>query len=281
MKFNLESLFNIDRRIIFVFIFFSVLIPFLIDFKLDIKPSKNVIRVYDKIEEVGRKGDGTIFLSFDFDNASKAELEPMARAMVKHIFSRNIKLVASGNWPNGVEMTKQILSEIATKMGKVHGEDWTYLGHRPGAQILIISMGNDLHKAFPTDARGQDVTTMSVTRNMRKLNDFDYVVSLSAGNGGIEEWVVYGQSKFGFTLGGACTAVMAPDFFPYLQSGQLYGMIGGLVGAAQYEVLIKSPGSASKGMNALSVSHIVLVLFIIFGNICYFLDKFLKRRGEV
>ena len=63
---------------------------------------------------------------------------------------------------------------------------------------------------------------------------------------------------------------MAPDLYPFLDSGQLGGLLGGLAGAAEYETLIERPGSASKGMGAQSMAHLVIALFVILGNIAHF-----------
>jgi hypothetical protein len=276
----MKKVFNLDRRIIFLFIFLSVLIPLMIDFKLPIKAGRNVQIVYDKIETVAAK-NGTILVSFDFDTASKPELEPMARAVIAHAMMRNVKVVAMGNWPNGVELAKETMRSLAQEYNKVEGTDWAYLGYKPGAAIVIISMGRDLKSAFPTDYRTVKTSDMPITRDIKTLKDFDYVVSFAAGSGGIEEWVIYGSTKFGFDLGGGCTAVMAPDFFPFLQSGQLKGIIGGLAGAAQYEALINKPAFGFSGMRPQSVAHIVLIFFILFGNVCYLMDKFyFQKRKE-
>jgi len=280
MKSKLELLFNIDRRIIFVFIFLAVLIPFMVEFDLPIKPSKNVKNVYNKIESIAANGGGTVLVSFDFDNASKAELEPMAKAILRHLFSRDIKVIGMGNWPNGVELTKQIFANISAEYNKKAGVDYAYLGYKSGVQLLMINLSKDFQGAFPTDVRGISTKEIPITREMRTINDFDYVISLSAGNGGIEEWVIYAQSKYNFEFGGGCTAVMAPDFFPFLDSGQLNGLIGGLVGAAQYEALINKPGVATRGMKPQSVAHIILILFILFGNFCYFYTMYTNRKGE-
>ncbi|MBF0314674.1 MAG: hypothetical protein HQK50_09165 [Oligoflexia bacterium] len=282
MKFDLKKLFNLDRRIIYLLIFLSILIPFLVEFDLPIKANKDVKNIFNKIEDVAKnKGhQGSILLSFDFDNASKAELEPMARSLLAHAFKNNLRVIAMGHWPNGVELAKSILNDLAREFKKEYGEDWVYLGYRPGVSILIINMGKDFKSAFQTDAFGKNTKELAATKNIKTINDIDYVISLSAGSGGIEDWVVYGRSKYHFELGGACTAVMAADFYPFLQSGQLNGLIGGLAGAAQYETLLGRPAEAVSGMRPQSIAHIVLIFFILFGNFCYLIDRFyLSKRS--
>ena len=66
---------------------------------------------------------------------------------------------------------------------------------------------------------------------------------------------------------------MAPDLFPFIQSGQMVGMIGGLAGAAEYESLIGQADRASAGMRPQSVTHIIIITFILLANITFFLSR--------
>ena len=75
------------------------------------------------------------------------------------------------------------------------------------------------------------------------------------------------QSRFHVNLGSGTTAVGAPNFYPYVQSGQLVGLLGGLKGAAEYETLIGAPGDATSGMDAQSIVHALIVVFILLGNL--------------
>ena len=54
---------------------------------------------------------------------------------------------------------------------------------------------------------------------------------------------------------------------------QLKGLLGGLAGAAEYEHLINRPDQAMAGMRPQSVGHIVIIGFILFGNLAYFLGR--------
>jgi len=65
--------------------------------------------------------------------------------------------------------------------------------------------------------------------------------------------------------------------YPYLQAGQIEGIIGGLKGAAEYEKLVEHPGGGIVGMTAQSVGHIAIIIFIILGNIGYFA---IRRKGK-
>jgi uncharacterized membrane protein YdjX (TVP38/TMEM64 family) len=62
------------------------------------------------------------------------------------------------------------------------------------------------------------------------------------------------------------TAVSAPEFYPYLQSGQLLGLLGGMAGAAEYEKLRNEKGTATRGMDAQSLAHVFVAVCILLGN---------------
>ena len=110
--------------------------------------------------------------------------------------------------------------------------------------------------------------------------DFDLVFDLAAGDSIEFWWIPYGQGKYKIPFAAGCTAVMAPDLFPFFQSGQLRGFLGGLVGAAEYEKLVELPGTATAGMSAQSVTHLIIALFIILGNAGYFLVRRRSASGS-
>jgi hypothetical protein len=63
--------------------------------------------------------------------------------------------------------------------------------------------------------------------------------------------------------------VSTPEFYPYLQSGQLKGLLGGMAGAAEYERLRNEKGTATRGMDAQSLAHVFVALCIVAGNVVH------------
>jgi hypothetical protein len=138
-------------------------------------------------------------------------------------------------------------------------------------------MGQDLYKAFPSDYYGNPTKDLAVLNGVLTLRDVNYVVSLAAGTAGIETWYVFGKDKYRFELGGGCTGVIAPGLYPLLRSGQINGLIGGLRGAAEYEVLIGQKGRAVAGMDAQSATHFAIIVLVILCNLFYF--SMMRSRG--
>ncbi len=265
-----EFLLNIDRRIIFIFVALGVIIPALTSFNLPINPTPNVQSIYDTIEEVGKE-NGTVLISFDYGPGSMPEVQPMALSVLRHCFKRNVKVVGMCLWPQGVGLAQQAFDTTSKELDAEYGSDYVFLGFKTGFQSVVVSMGHDFHGTFPQDLPGNNTTELPVTENIKGLADFDYVICLAAGNTPDGIWIPFGQERYKFKFGLGCTAVMAPDQFPYLQSGQMNGMMGGLAGAAEYETLVQASGTATEGMRPQSVVHLIIIFFIILGNVMYFL----------
>src|SRR5687767_3673413 len=89
-----QSLRTLDRRWIFLLMFWCVLTPI---YYIGVTgntfpevPSALVIAAFNEIERLN-EGD-PVLLSFDFDPASAGELTPMATAFVKHAAEKKLKM---------------------------------------------------------------------------------------------------------------------------------------------------------------------------------------------
>lgn len=269
-------LLRLDRRIIFLLIGLGTLLPLLYPVGLPIRVSPEVRKVYDYIDRL--PGGTLVLMSFDFEPGGKPELAPMAVALLRHAFQRDLKVAGMTLWPAGTGLAESILAQVAQERGKKRGADYVYLGYAPGESNAIISMGQDFHAAFPTDYYGTKITDIPLLAQIRSLRDIPYVISLTVGFPGIDTWYVYGKEKYGFELGGGCTAVSAPRFYPLLHTGQINGLLSGLRGAAEYEVLLGQEGKAMAGMDAQSATHILIIALLALCNGLYFLTGQAQRQ---
>jgi hypothetical protein len=264
----MERLLSIDRRIIFAIVAVAVTIPLLIKFDLPIPATKEVMGIYDKIDSLPEGSH--VLIAFDYDPASKEELQPMAIALLHHCFKKNIKVIGMTLNPGGTGLANSAITEVGNEYGREYKEDYVFLGYKTGVELVMINMGENIYSAFPKDFKGNATTDMPVLKGVQSLQDFNFVIDLASGSS-IEAWIAFGKEKYGFDLGAGCTAVIGPDMYPFLQSKQIDGLMSGLKGAAEYEVLINRKSSAVAGMSPQSVAHVLVVLFVIFGNFLYFM----------
>jgi hypothetical protein len=111
---------------------------------------------------------------------------------------------------------------------------------------------------------------------VRDFGSISFVMNVSAGFPGIREWIQFAGDRFHTPIGAALTAVSAPEMYPYYPN-QMVGVLGGMKGAAEYEAITGFRGKGTTYMVAQSFAHVVVVLFVILGNVAYFLNR---RRGR-
>lgn len=264
-----QKIINMDRRIIFIMISIAVIIPLLYPLFIPVKVTAEAKAVYDTIEKLPPRS--VLFIAMDFDPASKPELYPMAEAILRHAFRKNLRVIGMTFWVTGTGLGEKALSDIAKETGREYGKDYVYLGWKAGDYALLISMGDEdkgIAATFPQDHYGKETKNMPVLENVKTLKDINYLVELAAGNS-IGAWYYYGRQACKFEMGGGCTGVMAASWYNLLKIGWINGFLGGLRGAAEYEALIDKKDRATKGMDAQSVTHMLLIIMVVFGNIVY------------
>lgn len=266
-----------DRRYIFLVIFVIVLFPLLVPLRLPIRVSKEVMGAYSAIDKIppGSK----IYFACDYDPGSMPELHPMTIAILNHLFAHDVKVIGGCLWPGAAPLLEDAFNKVAVqKYGKKYGVDFVNLGYKEGREVVMVSLGRSIPATFPDDYYGTPVSKLPVMDGVHSLSDLTMIVNISAGYPGTKEWVQQVQSRYHMMIASGCTAVSAPEYYPYYQSGQLVGLLGGLAGAAEYEKLVGVAGTATRGMDAQSLGHLAIIVFIVLGNVFYL---YLKKKGKI
>ncbi len=271
-----EYINNLDRRWIFLCVFLAVLVPFFMPLNLPIEITPAVKGLYETVESMADSGK-IVLISCDFDPAVEPELFPMVKALLRHCISKDIPVAVMTLHPAGAGIAEQAVKETAEETGAVYGQDYCFLGFGVGYGILILKIGESIKAAFPNDYYGTSTDEIPMLNGIENYDDIGLVVTIS-GAAYYETWIYYARAKFNATIGAGVTAVMASDAYPFLQSNQLVGLLGGLRGAAEYELLIKHKARAYTGMDSQSISHLLIIFFIILGNLAYFITGQYKRR---
>jgi hypothetical protein len=161
-----------------------------------------------------------------------------------------------------------------------YGENYLAAGYQVGAGVVILDLVASVPGALKTDAlNSKPVESYPIMNGIDTLKDIDMVFTLSSGSGGIKEWVIYGNGRSGVKVCGGVTAVSAPEFLPYLVSRQLAGMLAGLAGAAEFEAATGyEMGEGIRGMTPQSFAHIIIILFIIIGNLVFLVEKYTENK---
>jgi hypothetical protein len=271
------------RRMVFVFVALAVSAPLFMSLAQRINISPEAQTTFDSLEAL--KEGSIVLASFDYDPSSAAELQPMAETFFRYCFDHRLKVIIMGLWPQGPQQARKALTKILADpeyQGKnlQYGKDYVNIGFQSGSEFVIQRMGTDFKSMFPVDYKKTPYDSLDLLKGVKNFSNVDYVFNLSAGYPGTQEWVLIGVDQFGFKLGAGNTAVQTTAMYPYIRSGQLHGIFGGMNGAAEFEKLHGHPDKGTKYMLSQSFAHIVVIGFIIIGNVSFFMFE-RKRRRQV
>lgn len=267
-----EKIGRLDRRIIYIAVALAVIAPLFFPLGLPIEVTPPVQQLYDAIEGLPR--GSVVMMSIDYDPSGAPELQPATLAVLRHCFRRDLKVLMLGLWAPGVPLGVRALEEVAVgEFNKEYGVDFVDFGYKPGGAVTLVNLGRDVHDVCRQDIYGTPVDELPMMDNVRSAGDIGLVLSMSMGVPGSDQWIWYYQARYQGALATAQTAIGAPRYYQYLQTGQLVGLIGGMKGSAEYERLVDHIGLATTGMDSQSIAHLLIIAFVILGNIVYWAEK--------
>ncbi len=283
---NLSTMLQqLDRRWIFLLVAVGTIFPIIFPIGLSVTVTPPVRDLFDRIETL--TPEDVVMVSFDYGPTTKPENGPMAAAVLRHCLARRVKVVVLALFPiGGGAMATEELNRVAAEFPDLqYGIDYVNLGYKDGGQASMKQMGEDIARVFPSDARGLPLSQLPLMARVRNYENVQLVVSLATGVIG-DWWVNLVNAQFGTPVAVGCTAVSAPKFYAYYDSHQMLGLLGGLKGASEYERLLLDaypqvkPAyddplvfNAMRGMDVQTIIHAVIIIFIIIGNVAYFLGR--------
>lgn len=274
-----ERLQQIDRRWIYTLVWLAVLLPFILPIQFPVSVSPEARAAYEAVEAL--PDSSVVMLVFDYYPSTMAETEPMAIAAARHFFRKDCRIITLSNIPlGGPSMAEKVTRMVAQQYGKKYGVDFVNLGYKYGYVSVLKGMGLSIESIFPTDNNGVLLSELPLMDSVKDYSDISFIFEI-ADNATADYWISIVNAGYGVPMAVGMTAVMAPKFYSFLGAGQIVGLLGGMKGAAEYEILIEQEDAAFRGMDVQSMVHFLIILLVIVGNLGFFLSGRHKRKIKV
>ncbi|MFQ6015844.1 MAG: hypothetical protein ACE5NP_10415, partial [Anaerolineae bacterium] len=269
----------ITRLLLFLVLGLGAAIPFLLQSDWTGASIPVTVPVGDFYDTVQALPAGSfVLVSFDYDPGTSGEIEPQAKAILHHLLQQNLQIAALSLVPEGPTLAQNLFSELIPQYPDYeYGKNYINLGLLTGREAGLRVLIRDLRLAMERDYRDdKPLITYPMTQNIQGLDDIALIVDLAGSQDPVRLWVEQVGSQGKTPIVAGVTAVAEPSLEPYLQSGQLRGLISGLAGAAEYELITNRPARAVASMDAQSAVHFLIFVVVILGTI---VPVLVKRRG--
>jgi hypothetical protein len=286
-----ERIVHLDRRWIFLLVLLSVATPIVVPIGLPVTTTGPTRSAFEFIEAL-HEGD-VVLISFDYGPSSAPENDPMAEAVMRQCALKKFRFIVCALYPlGGLGLANNVVAKITGEFPNLRdGVDYVNLGYKDGAAAVMRHMGEDIAGAFPTDVHGKPTSEIPLMKGVHDLRQVKLVFTAATGLIG-EWWITQVHPQVGIPVIIGPTAVSAPKYYAFLNSGQLVGMVGGMKGAAEYESLLRArypelakfysttrAFTATKGMDGQTVLHTVILLLLVLGNVAYLKHRKASARA--
>lgn len=303
-----QHMHNIDRRWIYLVLTITLVISIIVAKPVTPKVLDSVQAMYDTVENApANPGDGKlVLLGMTFSPSTMGENGNQARVLIRHLMlsHKRFAILSAGEF-QGAILGPMIVNDLAKQYHYQYGVDWISFGFQPSAMGFYTSFPRDIPGTIQTDGvNHQRLAKYPIMKGIKTMRDnIALFIDITASNSAFN-WVEVVQGRYGLKIGYACTGVMAAEAYPYLDSGQFFGMMPGIKGAADYELLVDREEArqyrdgkithlyepnkdaqivitpARQLMFTQNIAHLVILLFIIIGNVGLLLARRAKSRAQ-
>jgi len=238
--------------------------------------TRNVYSYVDKLPQ-----NPKILVDVYYEPASATEVQPMLGAFLRQLLPKNPKVVFESTINTGPAMFPKLQAYVPDVFSKLkEGDDWVYLGYLAGYETSVAALAKGIKEYVAQDNFGKSTASMSIFSVADKASDFNLVVVVTSGTDPIEWYIRQWETPFKVPVLMFVLSVIAPSVQPFLSSGQAVGMLTGQKAAAEYELLIGKPGAAVAATDAQSGAHVLIMAYIVLGNLLYWPMRLREKRRK-
>jgi hypothetical protein len=251
------------RRIIYIVFAVALSIPLVINWQVPPDVGPEARQLYDAIERI--PPDKIVMICLNFEAGTMAENGPQTSAIVAHLMKRGTRFALIGMDPVGPGLGQELAEPLAKQYHRPYGETWVNFGYNLGTAPILKGLARDIPGTIKKDIKGAPLQNLPVMKGVKNAKDIGLLIDVDP-TAYYLNWISYfsGPQRVPFAV--APTSVMISDIYPFMNSGQVVGMLKGIAGAAQYEKLVGIQGDGYKQRMPVFMAHVTIILLILVGN---------------
>ena len=184
-----------------------------------------------------------VLVGYEWNARRISELRPLEQAVIGQLLTKKVKLVIVSTDPQGTLVAFNLRSALAQAGYERGGLDYIWLGYKPGGEVALRSLAQDIPGALRSDFYGDDANISPLAQGFRtnkpltSLDAFSAVLVLGDEPLDVQGWMEQihrsvPQKPIAFLL----PAETAPITQPYMRQPNVY-YLAGKSGALAYEEL--------------------------------------------
>jgi hypothetical protein len=208
--------------------------------------------------------DSSVLIIFDYQAAFASELEAVAAPLVDHmILLKHPRLTLLASNPSGAGLSERFMRTTQP------GQSFVNLGYLPGDAAGALAFVENPKSAKPVYIDGQNAWETPALQGISGISDFSAILLITNEVETAKMWIEQTQGKRdGTRLLVISSAQAGPLLWPYVESGQIDGMVTGLDGSGPIEQVNSGrPGTVRHYWDAYAFALLVTIFVISIGSL--------------
>jgi len=281
--------FQVDPRLVYLLVALALAIPLITGASLRPARMESAESFYKTIDGLDSAKTQFVLIAADWGPGTSAENAPQTAVAIEHLMRKHIPFAVVSLYPLSEPFLRSVPEKIAAALEKEmpgqhweYGKDWVNWGFRFGGQSFVqgVARSGNIHEQLGSDAFGTPIEQIPCMKSIHSLKDINLLIQITGLVGVFNTWIQFFQdSSYRPPVLHGCTSITIPEAFIYLSSGQILGLHEGIAGAAWYDQLLtnaypdRQKSSAISINSGVSYAHLIILAFIVLGNISYFLSR--------
>jgi len=233
----------------------------------------------------GLPADAPVLLIFDYDAAQAGELEAAAAPLVDYmLLLKHPRLGMIASNPVGAGLAESFIQPftVPTNHNYQRGEKFINLGYLPGGAAGVLAFAKNPATTKPISIDGELAWGTPALQGVSQLSDFAAIILLTNDVETARIWIeqtepVRRDTRFLVIS----SAQSGPMILPYVESGQIDGMVTGLDGSAPIERINNGrPGTVRRYWDAYGFGLLAALGMISLGSLWSLVSGWQERRKE-
>lgn len=224
-----------------------------------------------------------VLVVFDYQPATVGEMEASAASFMDHLLLlQHPQLALVSTSPTGAALAERFMSTALAERKYQIGVQYVNLGYLPGGLAGVRDFAQNPIMTVPLGADQSQVWSSSVLQQVNTFSDFAGIVIITDS---VESGRVWIEQTAGLRGSGPLIVVSSaqagPMILPYVDSGQVSGLISGLYGAVGPEATNGGrPGYIRRYWDGYNIGLYLSVFLIILGGSWSLWRGMQDRRAE-
>lgn len=224
-----------------------------------------------------------VLVAIEYEPATTAEMEASAASLLDHLLLlKHPKVALISTSPTGSVLAERLMSVTLAERGYQPGTQYVNLGYLPGGLAGVQAFAQDPLATVPLDSSLQPAWNSAVLLGVTRLSDFAAILVLTDGLESGRVWIeqtALARAQTPMIM--VSSAQAGPMLLPYVDSGQISGLVAGMYGAVGAELANGGlPGFIRRYWDAYDLGLYVAVIAIAVGGLWSFWAGIQERRAQ-